>query len=85
MLSRIDVMKAVSTERQGQSQSEGTATSNHPRLIRDISIQENATIDEALRVMTEKGLKRLPVVDEGGHFRGMIRRDALLITLSHDL
>ncbi len=43
-----------------------------------ISIREEATIDEAVRLMAEKGLKRLPVVDECGVFKGMIRRDSVL-------
>jgi len=30
--------------------------------------------------MTEKALKRLPVVDENGRFKGMISRDSLLRT-----
>jgi CBS domain-containing protein len=42
------------------------------------TIQENAPINEAIRLMLEKAIKRLPVVDERGKFKGMISRDALL-------
>jgi CBS domain-containing protein len=48
-------------------------------MVKDpVSIQEEATIDEAVKLMAEKGLKRLPVVDECGVFKGMIRRDSVL-------
>jgi CBS domain-containing protein len=43
-----------------------------------ITVAENATLDEALRLMVEHALKRLPVVDEGGRYRGMVSRNALL-------
>ena len=43
-------------------------------------VRETMLIEEAIRVMTEKTLKRLPVVDEHGHFTGMISRDSLLRT-----
>ena len=39
---------------------------------------EDATVDEAIRLMAGKGLKRLPVVDEQGVFKGMISRDSVL-------
>ena len=44
------------------------------------SVGEDATIDEAIKIMTEKALKRLPVLDSKGRFKGMISRDALLRT-----
>lgn len=50
-----------------------------------VRLDQTATIDETLRLMVEQGLKRLPVVDEENRFVGMIRRDALLVALSHDL
>ena len=43
-----------------------------------ITVLENATIDEAIRLMTEKMIKRLPVVDTEGKFKGMISRESLL-------
>ena len=43
-------------------------------------IREGAAIEEAIRLMTEQGLKRLPVVDDNGCFQGMISRDSLLRT-----
>lgn len=45
-----------------------------------ITVQEEMLIEEAIRLMTEKALKRLPVVDEAGRFKGMISRDSLLRT-----
>ena len=41
-------------------------------------IQEDEMIEEAIRLMAEKGFKRLPVVDHAGKFKGMVSRDALL-------
>ena len=43
-----------------------------------ITVLENETIDEAIRLMTEKMIKRLPVVDTEGKFKGMISRESLL-------
>jgi CBS domain-containing protein len=43
-----------------------------------VTVAEDATIEEAIRIMTERGLKRLPVVDTEGVFKGMISRESLL-------
>ncbi len=43
-------------------------------------ILEDATIDEAIGLMTRKMLKRLPVMDHQGKFKGMISRESLLRT-----
>jgi CBS domain-containing protein len=45
-----------------------------------ITVHEEMLIEEAIGLMIEKGLKRLPVVDADGRFKGMIRRDSLLRT-----
>lgn len=45
-----------------------------------ITVREEMLIEEAIALMTEKSLKRLPVVDEAGRFKGMISRDSLLRT-----
>jgi CBS domain-containing protein len=45
-----------------------------------IVVQEDMLIEEAIALITEKALKRLPVVDEAGRFKGMISRDSLLRT-----
>ncbi len=45
-----------------------------------VTIGENALLDEAIRIMTARGFKRLPVVDNERRFRGMISRDSLLRT-----
>ena len=44
------------------------------------TIREDHLIEEAIRMMTEQRLKRLPVVDKAGVFKGMISRDSLLRT-----
>ena len=43
-----------------------------------ITVDEEALIEEAVTLMAAKFLKRLPVVDRSGRFKGMISRDALL-------
>jgi CBS domain-containing protein len=45
-----------------------------------VTIQEDAPIDEAIRLMLHHALERLPAVDAQGKFKGMISRDALLRT-----
>ncbi len=45
-----------------------------------ITVGEDALIEEAVALMTEKAIKRLPVVDGKGRFKGMISRDSLLRT-----
>jgi CBS domain-containing protein len=53
-------------------------------MKRDIkSVGEDVPIDEAIRLMTEFGFKRVPVVDSDGKYRGMIRRDSILSALAH--
>jgi CBS domain-containing protein len=43
-----------------------------------ITVQEDAPIHEAIRLMIERSIKRLPVLDAKGKFQGMVSRDALL-------
>jgi len=43
-----------------------------------IAVQEDATLQEAIKRMIEHRLKRLPVVDEQGVFQGMVSRDSVL-------
>ena len=45
-----------------------------------ITVPEDMLIEDAIRLMTEKAIKRLPVIDAGGRFKGMISRDSLLRT-----
>lgn len=42
------------------------------------TVTEETRIDEAIGVMSTKGIKRMPVVDDNGRFRGLVSRDALL-------
>ncbi len=43
-----------------------------------ITIREDARIEEAVNIMIENGIKRLPVVDQAGVFLGLVSRDAVL-------
>jgi CBS domain-containing protein len=44
------------------------------------TVDEDMLLEDAMAIMTEKALKRLPVVDKNGRFKGMISRDSLLRT-----
>jgi CBS domain-containing protein len=45
-----------------------------------VKVQETTPVDEAIALMIQKGIKRLPVLDSEGKFKGMISRDSLLRT-----
>jgi len=45
-----------------------------------VTVFEDIRIDEAVKIMVERRLKRLPVIDSKGRFKGMISRDSLLRT-----
>jgi CBS domain-containing protein len=51
-------------------------------MKRDVlTIREDAGIDEAVQLLATKKIKRLPVLDASGRFKGMISRDAVLRTV----
>jgi CBS domain-containing protein len=43
-----------------------------------VTIREGAPIEEAIRLMLERAIKRLPVLDKEGRLKGMVSRDSLL-------
>ena len=43
-----------------------------------VTVKEDEPIDEVMRIMLDHGLKRLPVLDAEGAFKGIISRDSLL-------
>jgi CBS domain-containing protein len=43
-----------------------------------VTVREETTIDEAVRLMIGQKIKRLPVLDEQGKFKGLVSRDSLL-------
>ena len=45
-----------------------------------ITVQENASIDEAIGIIVSQGIKRLPVLDIEGRFKGLISRESLMRT-----
>jgi CBS domain-containing protein len=47
-------------------------------LTNVFSVQGDALIDDALQLMVDKQLKRIPVLDGQGRFQGMLTRDSLL-------
>jgi len=83
------LLKALGGQRSGRRLFGFLGSGRHDRPLSSIMIRqpkaiaEEASIDEALRLMTEGGFKRLPVVDADGVFKGMIRRDSILLALAH--
>ncbi len=45
-----------------------------------ITVLENASIDEAIGIIVSQGIKRLPVLDIEGRFKGLISRESLMRT-----
>jgi predicted transcriptional regulator len=43
-----------------------------------ISVHEDTSIEDAIHLMTENHIKRMPVIDENGVFKGSISRDSVL-------
>ncbi len=43
-----------------------------------VTVREDASMEEAIRLMLENAIKRLPVTDAEDRFKGMITRDSLL-------
>ncbi|MFW5867884.1 MAG: DUF190 domain-containing protein [Armatimonadota bacterium] len=43
-----------------------------------ITVSEDSTLEDALTLMVDHSLKRLPVIDDDGRYQGMISRNALL-------
>ena len=56
----------------------GTRTAGEIMHSDIVSVREDAPLDEVIRLMTSKQIKRLPVVGPNGEFKGMISRDAVL-------
>lgn len=48
-------------------------------MVKDLTtVREDTPVAQAIRLMSEHGHKRLPVVDEKGRFEGMVSRQSLL-------
>lgn len=49
------------------------------------TIKESAGVLEAIQLMTSKGVRRLPVVDNGGSLIGIVTLDDMLLLLAKEL
>jgi CBS domain-containing protein len=58
----------------------GTTTASDVMCADLLTVHEDMLIEDVIRLMTEKRLKRLPVIDDASRFKGMINRDSLLRT-----
>lgn len=43
-----------------------------------VTVREDTRIEDAIKLMAEHGVKRLPVVDEDRVFKGLVSRDSVL-------
>lgn len=43
-----------------------------------VTVQEDTRIEDAIKIMAEHSIKRLPVIDENGVFKGLVSRDSVL-------
>ena len=50
-----------------------------------VTLPENASIDEALSLMRERGIRRVPIVAEGGALAGIVTMDDLLSALGAEV
>ena len=50
-------------------------------LTEYFAVKEDDPIEDALQLMVEKKLKRIPVLDDQGRFKGMLTRESLLRSL----
>jgi CBS domain-containing protein len=50
-----------------------------------VMVKESAGVFDAIQIMTTKGVRRLPVVDEDGGLVGIITLDDLLLLLAKEL
>lgn len=49
------------------------------------TLPRDAGIDTAVRTMRERGVRRLPIVDEEGRLMGIVTADDLIVLLSQEL
>lgn len=55
-------------------------------MVRHLSVvKQSASVFETIKMMTSKGVRRLPVVDEHGSLTGIVTLDDLLILLSNEI
>lgn len=50
-----------------------------------ITIDESASHFEALQMMSENGIRRIPVVENGGSLRGIITLDDLIVVMAAEM
>ncbi len=55
-------------------------TAREVMISEPVSVGEETSIGEAIGLMIDRGIKRLPAVDSDGRFKGMVSRDSLLRT-----
>lgn len=64
---------------EGRGRESGLHTITAADIMRSdlVTVYEDTLLEEAIRIMTEQQIKRLPVLDAAGHFKGMISREQL--------
>lgn len=76
----LNLLPFIDRGRKGKRGRELDQTAADVMRTNVVTVQEEATIDEAVELMATRRLVRLPVVDREGRFKGLISRDSLLRT-----
>lgn len=50
-----------------------------------VTIEDDATHFEALQLMSENGIRRIPVVEDGGSLQGIITLDDILVVIAAEM
>jgi CBS domain-containing protein/PII-like signaling protein len=85
---RPEVMRAVGTWLKGGHVAPGLALAARGKVASEVmsrdvvTVRDTAPVAEALRIMIDRIIKVLPVVDEEGRFVGTLNRSALLAALA---
>jgi CBS domain-containing protein len=88
LITDLDILTALSRRRSGfwdylsrpRDLAQAAAGKTATQIMKTdlVTVTENTPVEEAVRLMAEHGLKRLPVVDAEGRYRGMIARQDVL-------
>ena len=68
----------------GEKQTRTPSTVEAAMTRSPITVDRNTTIAEAARLMIDRKVKRLPVVDPNGHLEGIVSRGDILVAFARD-
>jgi len=68
----------------GEKQTRTPSTVEAAMTRSPITVDRNTTIAEAARLMIDRKVKRLPIVDPNGHLEGIVSRGDILVAFARD-